>query len=191
MTDPPTIVAIGPFDDLGHAEQLGAAFIAVKRARPTQLGLTVAVRIAAQGCAGQPITAARTECIWSGTVLDTVGRTCLPPPTSSCQAPQRETVLLDLIAAGRAVAASASPVATRLILPARAGLLYWPGDVSAMTAAIVRLLTAPPLRDEVAARARQVAESHGTAMVVAAPSVGMVVVRCPRPGGAGVLGDSQ
>jgi hypothetical protein len=56
-------------------------------------------------------------------------------------------MLLDLMAAGRAVAASASPPATRLLLPAAAGLLYWPGDVSAMTAAIERLLTAPPLRN--------------------------------------------
>ena len=31
LTDLTTIVATGPFDDRGHAEQLGAAFIAVQR----------------------------------------------------------------------------------------------------------------------------------------------------------------
>jgi hypothetical protein len=70
-------------------------------------------------------------------------------------------ILLALMAAARAVVAAAA----RLIAPASAGLLCWPGDVSAITAAILRLSTTPTPGGEMATRARQVTHRqhvHGT-----------------------------
>jgi glycosyltransferase involved in cell wall biosynthesis len=45
-------------------------------------------------------------------------------------------------------------------MPHSAGLLYRAGDVSAMTAAVVRLLTRPELRHQMGSRASQVARDH-------------------------------
>jgi glycosyltransferase involved in cell wall biosynthesis len=45
-------------------------------------------------------------------------------------------------------------------MPHSAGLLYRPGDVSAMTAAVLRLLEHPALRNQMGSRASQVARDH-------------------------------
>jgi glycosyltransferase involved in cell wall biosynthesis len=136
LTDLTTIVATGPFDDLGHAEQLGAAFIAVQRTCPTQFVLlgtgayrSAVVRRAAGYGMPNRVHLVGDRVGRSRSSLLAVADVIVPSPTTGTG------MLLDLMAAGRAVAASASPVATRLILPAAAGPLYWPRDVSAMTAA--------------------------------------------------------
>jgi glycosyltransferase involved in cell wall biosynthesis len=78
----------------------------------------------------------------------------IPSPTSTPSA------LMEMMAAGRAVVASASPATAALVMPHSAGLLYAPGDVSAMTAAVVRLLSQPELRYQMGSRASQVARAH-------------------------------
>jgi glycosyltransferase involved in cell wall biosynthesis len=45
-------------------------------------------------------------------------------------------------------------------MPHSAGLLYTPGDVTAMTAAVVRLLSHPELRRQMGSRASQVARGY-------------------------------
>jgi glycosyltransferase involved in cell wall biosynthesis len=64
------------------------------------------------------------------------------------------------MAAGRAVVTSAIPAAAALVMPYSAGLLYTPGDVSAMTTAVERLLSHPELRGEMGIRASQAAQRH-------------------------------
>jgi glycosyltransferase involved in cell wall biosynthesis len=159
LAELPTIVAVGPFDDIGHAEQLAAAFIAVQRSCPTQL-----VLLGAGAHRGAVVRRAADYSIQNRVHLveDLVGnRRSILLAAADVLVPSPATgtdMLLDLMAAGRAIAAAASPAAARLIVPASAGFLYWPGDVSAMTSAILRLLTAPTLRDEMATRARQVTQ---------------------------------
>jgi glycosyltransferase involved in cell wall biosynthesis len=76
----------------------------------------------------------------------------IPNPEST------QSALVETMAAGRAVVASASPSTAQLVMPYSAGLLYRPGDVSAMTAAVMRLLAHPELRREMGSRASQVAQ---------------------------------
>jgi len=154
-----TIVAAGPFDDLEHAQQLAAMFTGVQQTWRTQLVLlgggtcrSLVVRRAAErrlqtrlilieDCAGPQ----RSDLLASADLV-------IPSPASTPSA------LAETMAAGRAVVASASPATAELVMPYSAGLLYGPGDVSAMTAAVVRLLAHPELRRQMGSRARQVAQ---------------------------------
>ena len=52
------------------------------------------------------------------------------------------------------------PATVRLVVPNSAGLVYRPGDVSGMAAALQRLLTTPALRHGMASRAGEVARRH-------------------------------
>jgi glycosyltransferase involved in cell wall biosynthesis len=70
------------------------------------------------------------------------------------------STLLQVMATGRPVVAPVSPTTMRLVVPATAGLVYRPGDVSAMAGALLRLLTTPALRHGMACRAREVARRH-------------------------------
>ena len=69
-------------------------------------------------------------------------------------------VLLDVLAAGRPVVAPADPAIAQPVVPAIVGLVYRPGDVSGMTEALRRLVSAPAPRREMGGRARQVARRH-------------------------------
>jgi glycosyltransferase involved in cell wall biosynthesis len=159
VPDLATVVAVGPFDDLEHAQQLAAMFTDVQPTCRTQLVLlgrgarrSLVVRRAAEralqvrlvlidDCAGPQ---------WSDLVAG--ADLVIPSPDSAPRA------LVEVMAAGRAVVASASPATAQLVLPHSAGLLYAPGEASAMTAAVARLLAHPELRREMGRRASQVAQ---------------------------------
>jgi glycosyltransferase involved in cell wall biosynthesis len=161
LTGLPTIVAIGPFDDHVHAQQLAAAFITVRRHCKVQLVLlgtgeqrtAVMRRTSAQGV-GSSVHVVRDSCDyrWS----DLVAAADLVVFGSS----SGTAMLLDVLAAGRPVVAPAGPATVQLVVPAIAGLVYRPGDVSAMAGALLRLLTTPVLRRGMGRRARQVARRH-------------------------------
>lgn len=156
-----TIVADGPFDDLEHAQQLAAMFTRVQQTCRTRLVLlgdgmrrSVVVRRAAERrlhtrlvLVGECFGPQRSDVLATADLV-------IPSPASTLSA------LEETMAAGRAVVASASPASAALVMPYSAGLLYAPGDDSAMTAAVVRLLLHPELRDEMGLRARQVAQRH-------------------------------
>jgi glycosyltransferase involved in cell wall biosynthesis len=163
LADLPTMVAVGPFDDPGHARQLAAAFLAVQQTCPVQLVLlgTGAHRSAVVRRATEHGLQKRLRLVedssgprWAS--LLAVADLVIPSP--ACE----RSTLLEVMAAGRAVVAPASPATALLVVPGSAGLLYRPGDVSAMTAALLRLLTKPALRHEMADRASQVARRHHT-----------------------------
>jgi glycosyltransferase involved in cell wall biosynthesis len=161
VPDLATIVAVGPFDDLEHAQQLAAMFTRVQQTRRTRLVLlgegtrrSLVVRRAAErrlhtrlvlvdDCVGPQ----RSDQLAAADLV-------IPSPASTLSA------LAETMAAGRAVVASASPAAAALVMPYSAGLLYAPGDVSGMTAAVVRLLSHPELRGEMGIRASQAAQRH-------------------------------
>ena len=156
-----TIVAAGPFDDLEHAQQLAAMFTRVQQTCQTRMVLlgegarrSLVVRRAAErrlqtrlvlvdDCAGPQ----RSDVLATADLV-------IPSPASTLSA------LEETMAAGRAVVASASPATAQLVMPYSAGLLYAPGDISAMTAAVVRLLSHPELRDQMGSRASHVARDH-------------------------------
>lgn len=153
LADLPTIVALGPFDDLRHARHLRAAFIILQRVCPAQLILlgsgpqrTAVLRNIGAGAHTFDLYG---EPLWS----DLMAAADL---VVSSAASGREA-LLAVMAEGKALVAPMEPETVRLILPASAGLVYRPGDVSAMTSAIFRLMTAPRLRHEIATRASAVA----------------------------------
>jgi glycosyltransferase involved in cell wall biosynthesis len=160
LAELPTIVADGPFENLGHAQQLAAMFSAVQKPRRTQLVLLgtgtrswVVVRHAAErglqtrlvieDCNGprRPHLLAAADLV-------------IPSPGSTPSA------VVEVMAAGRAVVAVADPVTAQLVVPFSAGLLYRPGDVAAMTSAVMRLLTQTELRHQMGSRASQVAQRH-------------------------------
>jgi glycosyltransferase involved in cell wall biosynthesis len=161
VPDLATVVAVGPFDDLDHAQQLAAMFTDVQPTCRTQLVLlgrgtrrSLVVRRAAEralqvrlvlidDCAGPQ----RSDLLAAADLV-------IPSPDSAPSA------LVEVMAAGRAVVASASPATAQLLMPHSAGLLYRPGDVSAMTAAVLRLLEHPALRNQMGSRASQVARDH-------------------------------
>lgn len=161
VPDLATIVAAGPFDDLEHAQQLAAMFIRVQQTCRTRLVLlgegtrrSLVVRRAAERRLHT-----RLELVedWVGPRRSNVLATAdlvIPSPASTLSA------LEETMAAGRAVVASASPATAQLVMPYSAGLLYAPGDISAMTAAVVRLLSHPELRDQMGIRASQAALRH-------------------------------
>jgi glycosyltransferase involved in cell wall biosynthesis len=161
LTGLPTIVAIGPFDDRAHAQQLAAAFIAVRRQCRAQLLLlgtgehrtAVLRRTSAQGV-GSSVHVVSDACDyrWS----DVVAAADLVVLGSS----SGTAMLLDVLAAGRPVVAPADPETVQLVVPAIVGLVYRPGDVSGMAQALLRLATTPVLRRGMGGRARQVARRH-------------------------------
>jgi glycosyltransferase involved in cell wall biosynthesis len=157
----PTIVAIGPFDDRAHAEHLAAAFVTVRRLQELRLivlgpgvhGASIMRRIIAQGL-GRSVHAYENhrDSHWS----DVVAAADLVVLSSSSDT----ATLLDVLAAGRPVVCPADPATVGLVVTGIAGLVYPPGDVSAMTSALQRLLTAPVLRRGMGGRARNVARRH-------------------------------
>jgi glycosyltransferase involved in cell wall biosynthesis len=157
----PTIVATGPFDDQAHAEQLAAAFITVRsrcRAQLVLLGTgeyraTILRRSFAQG-AGASVHVIRdlTEDRWP--YLIAAADVIVPNIATGY------TTLLDVLGAGRPVVAQVDPTTVRLVVPASAGLIYRPGDVSGMAGALLRLLTTPALRHGMGCRARAVARRY-------------------------------
>ena len=160
LADLPTIVAIGPFDDLVHAHHLAAAFTAVQRSCRAQLVLLGigarrhAVRRAVPHSAETRVYTfdPSSEQLWSE-VVAAADLVVLSTASGS-------RTLLDVLAAGRAVVVPDAPTTVRLVVPSSAGLVYRPGDVSGMAAAISRLLTKPSLCDGMAARAREVARRY-------------------------------
>jgi glycosyltransferase involved in cell wall biosynthesis len=161
LTGLPNIVAIGPFDDHAQAQQLAAAFIAVRRRCKVQLVLfgageqrtAVMRRTSAQGV-GSSVHVVNDSCDyrWS----DVVAAADLVVLGSS----SGTSMLLDVLAAGRPVVAPADPETVELVVPAIVGLVYRPGDVPGMAQALLRLLTTPVLRRGMGGRARQVARRH-------------------------------
>lgn len=157
----PTIVALGPFDDRAHAEQLAAAFTLVHRRCRVQLVLlgtglhrvTVMRRALAQGVRtnvhiDKDLTGER----WAGLIA--AADVVVPSVTAG------PITLLDVLAAGRPVVASADPAAVRLIVPSSVGLVYRQGDVTGMARALLRLLVSPALRTGMGCRAGEVAQRH-------------------------------
>jgi glycosyltransferase involved in cell wall biosynthesis len=157
----PTIVATGPFENQAHAEQLAAAFTTVRsrcRAQLILLGTgehrtTVMRRSFAQG-AGASVHVIRdlTEDRWPYQVA--AADVVVPNIAGGY------TTLLDVLGAGRPVVAQVDPTTVRLVVPASAGLIYRPGDVSGMAEALLRLLTTPALRHGMGCRARAVARRY-------------------------------
>lgn len=161
LPDLPTIVAIGPFADLAHAEQLAAAFTAVRRRCRAQLVLlgtgvqraAILRRTLTQGVrTSVHLVRDSSEGRWS----DWVAAADLVVPSNA----SGSTRLLEVLAAGRPVVAPADPATVRLVVPASAGLVYRPGDVPAMAGALLRLLTAPALCHGMGCRAREVARQY-------------------------------
>jgi glycosyltransferase involved in cell wall biosynthesis len=157
----PTIIAIGPFDDRSHAHQLAAAFIAVRQRCQAQLVLlgegvqrAVVIRKTSERAVGTSVHVVCGSCEdrWS----DVVATADVVVLSSSSGI----TTLLDVLAAGRAVVAPADPTTVQLVVPAIAGLVYLPGDLSSMTAALLRLLTEPVLSHGMGGRAINVARRH-------------------------------
>jgi glycosyltransferase involved in cell wall biosynthesis len=160
LADLPTIVAIGPFDDLTHAHHLAAAFAILQRTCRAQLVLlgtghhrTAALRAVPRGAATRVhLVDASPEPLWSD-IIDAADLVVL----SATSGPR---TLLDVLAAGRAVVAPMDPTTVRLVVPSSAGLVYRPDDVSALASAIRRLITTPPLRQGMAFRAREVVRRY-------------------------------
>ena len=157
----PTIVAIGPFDDRAHAEQLAAAFTMVRRRCQVQLVLlgtgiqraTIMRRALAQGVR----TSVHVERDLTGERWpDLIAAADVVVPSVAAG----PITLLDVLAAGRPVVAPADPAAVQLVVPASVGLVYRPGDVPGMARALLRLLTNPALRTGMGCRAREVARRH-------------------------------
>ena len=161
LADLPTVVALGPFDDLTQSENLAAAFTAVRRFCMAQLVLlgahdrrTEAIR-GGIGLGAEKrvhVVDATRGSRWSDLIV--AADLVVVGPTSG------ETSLLDVLAAGRAVVAPADPVTVRLVVPSSAGLVYRPGDLAGMTAAMSRILTNASLRYGMATRAVEVARRH-------------------------------
>jgi len=157
----PTILATGPFDDKTDAEQLAAAFATVRSRCRAQLVLlgpgeyraTVLRRSFAQGI-GTSVHVIRdlTEDRWPYLIA---AADVVVPNIAGVN-----TTLLDVLGAGRPGVAQADATTVRLVVPASAGLIYRPGDVSGMAAALLRLLTSPALRHGMGCRARTVARKY-------------------------------
>jgi glycosyltransferase involved in cell wall biosynthesis len=157
----PTIVALGPFDDREHADQLALAFTAVRRRCNAQLVLlgtgtlraAVLRRTFAHGV-GASVHTVRYHSAELRMDFIAAADLVVPSPTSGL------TVLMDVLAAGRPLVAQANPVTGRLLVLSSAGLIYRPGDVLGMAAALLRLLTSRGLRHRMAAHAAEVARRH-------------------------------
>jgi glycosyltransferase involved in cell wall biosynthesis len=157
----PTIVAMGPFDDHAHAEQLAAAFATVASRCSAQLVLlgtgphraTVMRRTFAHGV-GSSVHAVRDLPADRWPLLIAAADVVVQSPAAASIA------LLDVLSIGRPVVAPAEPAIVRVVVPASAGLVYRTGDVAGMAEALLRLLTTPALRQGMGCRARQVARRH-------------------------------
>ena len=161
LTGLTTIVAIGPFDDHAHAQQLAAAFITVRRHCEVQLVLlgtgqhrtALMRRTSAQGVRSS-VHAVSDSCAYQWSDLVAAADLVVLGSSSGT------AVLLDVLAAGRPVVAPADPAIVQLVVPAIVGLVYRPGDVSGMAEALRRLVSTPVLRRGMGGRARQVARRH-------------------------------
>lgn len=136
------------------------AFTILQRACRAQLLLpgtgahrTAALRAVPRGAGTRVhLLDASSEPLWS----DIIGAADLVM-LNATSGPRR---LLDVLAAGRAVVAPMDPATVRLVMPTSAGLVYRPGDVSALASAFKRLMTTSRLREEMAGRAREVARRY-------------------------------
>jgi hypothetical protein len=161
LAERPTIVATGPFDDLSQAEELADAFTLVRQCCTAQLLLlgtgrqrtAIVRRTFAQGV-GTDVQALRA--MPTGGWSDIVAAADVVVPGTASE----PTHLLEIFDIGRPVVAPVGPATARLVLPTSAGLVYRPGDVSGMAAALLRLLTSPTLRNGMACRAGQVARRY-------------------------------
>jgi glycosyltransferase involved in cell wall biosynthesis len=157
----PTIVAIGPFDDRQHAQQLATAFITVRQQCKAKLVLlgggvqrAVVIRETAERAVSTSVQVVSGP--WDDRWSDVVAAADVVVLSSS----SRTTTLLEVLAAGKAVVAPADPATVQLVVPAIAGLVYPHGDLSAMTAALLRLMKEPVLRRGMGGRAINVARRH-------------------------------
>jgi glycosyltransferase involved in cell wall biosynthesis len=161
----PTIVAMGPFNDLAEAEELADAFTAVRRHCAAQLVLfgtgpqraTIVRRAFAQGV-GSDVHPLRN--FPAGQWSDVLASADVVVPNTA----SGSMSLLNVMSACRPVVAPIDPTTMRLVVPTSAGLVYRPGDVSGMEAALLRLLTTPALRHGMACRAGEVAMRHSLLM---------------------------
>lgn len=158
LADLPTVVALGPFDDLAHAEQLAAAFTAVRRRCNAQFVLfgTGAHRAAIVRRTFSQGVRSSVRVVSEESWPDLISAADLVVPSTASGLRR----LLDVLAAGRPVVAPVNPTTVRLVVPSSAGLVYRPGDVAGMAGALVRLLTTPSLRHGMASRAVEVARRH-------------------------------
>jgi glycosyltransferase involved in cell wall biosynthesis len=161
LTGLTTIVAIGPFDDHAHAQQLAAAFITVRRQCEVQLVLlgtgehrTALMRRTSMQGVRSSVHAVSDSCDYQWSDLVATADLVVLDSSSGT------AVLLDVLAAGRPVVAPADPAIVQLVVPAIVGLVYRPGDVSGMAEAMRRLVSTPVLRRGMGGRARQVARRH-------------------------------
>ncbi|MDT5046818.1 MAG: 1,2-diacylglycerol 3-alpha-glucosyltransferase [Mycobacterium sp.] len=157
----PTIVAMGPFDDRSEAEELAEAFTAVRRRCVAQLVLfgtgpqrTTIVRRAFAHGVGSDVHPHRN--FPAGRWSDVLAAADVVVPSTA----SGSMSLLNALSACRPVVAPIDPTTMRLVVPTSAGLVYRPGDVSGMAAALLRLLTTPALRHGMACRAGEVALRH-------------------------------
>jgi glycosyltransferase involved in cell wall biosynthesis len=157
----PTIIAMGPFEDRSEAEELAEAFAMVRRRCVAQLALfgigryrsTIVRRAFAHGV-GSHVHLLRNYP--AGRRSDIVASADVVVPSTA----SGSTNLLGVLSACRPVVAPIDPTTMRLVVPTSAGIVYRPGDVSGMAAALLRLLTTPALWHGMACRAGEVA--HGT-----------------------------
>jgi len=157
----PTIVAMGPFNDPAYAEQLAAAFTAVRLRCSAQLVLlgtgpqraTIMRRTLANGV-GTSVHVVRDLPADRWPYLIAAADVVVPSPATASDA------ILDVLGVGRPMVAPADPAIVRVVVPASAGLVYRPGHASGMAEALLRLLTTPALRHGMGSRARQVARRH-------------------------------
>jgi glycosyltransferase involved in cell wall biosynthesis len=161
LTGLTTIVAIGPFDDHAHAQQLAAAIITVRRQCEVQLVLlgtgehrTALMRRTSMQGVRSSVHAVSDSCDYQWSDLVATADLVVLGSSSGT------AVLLDVLAAGRPVVAPADPAIVQLVVPAIVGLVYRPGDVSGMAEAMRRLVSTPVLRRGMGGRARQVARRH-------------------------------
>jgi glycosyltransferase involved in cell wall biosynthesis len=152
---------MGPFEDRSEAEDLADAFTAVRRHCVAQLVLlgtgpqrTTVVRRAFAHGVGSDVHLLRN--FPAGRWSDIVAAADVVVPSTA----SGSMTLLDVLSACRPVVAPIDPTTMRLVVPTSAGLVYRPGDVSGMAAALIRLLTAPAIRHGMACRAGEVARRH-------------------------------
>ncbi len=152
----PTVVAVGPFDDQEQTDQLTGAFAAVRLRCKAQI-----VFFWGEGGGSR----------WPDLIAaaDVVAATATTGPEA----------LLDVMARGRPIVAPASPATAQLVIPGCAGLIYRQGDVMAMGAALLRLLTSPVLRHGMSCRAREVARQHMERRTAVADAVLRRASFCP------------
>lgn len=156
LPDLPSILAMGPFEDRLDAQDLAEAFAEVRRRSAAQLIVfgtgrerSTVVRCAfAHGVGSDVHLLGSDPAGWSDVVA---AADVVIPGTAS-----ETTSLLDVLSAGRPVVAPIDLTTTRLVLLTSTGLLYRRGDVNAMAAALLRILTNPTLRHGMTCRASAV-----------------------------------